>query len=80
MKLVRKKTYDFFGEKHTDYRIGGYIFYLVITNGLFWFRFFLGYGLHGRKAKTRGFTLFSERMGITKTVKLFGWTFKILKP
>lgn len=55
-------------------------FYIYWDNDLFWFRFFGGYGLHGRRNYKDRFILFSERMGLTKTYKAFGWVFKILKP
>jgi len=56
------------------------LFYLYWNKGLFWFRFFDGYGLSGESNKQRRFILFSERNGLVKTYKLFGWTFKILTP
>jgi len=55
-------------------------FYLFWNKRFFWFRFFDGYGLWGTSNKRKRFILFSEREGIVKTYKIFGWTFKILKP
>jgi len=60
--------------------IFGNFFYMTWDKYFFWFRFFGGYGLHGRSNKKKRFILFSERTGITKTYKVFGWTLKILKP
>ncbi len=60
--------------------IFGNFFYMTWDKYFFWFRLFGGYGLHGRSNKKKRFILFSERMGITKTYKVFGWTLKILKP
>lgn len=81
--------------KYTDYRkhsgafpvpIGkslslfGNFFYTNWGNGFFCFRFFGGYGLYGERDRAGRFILYSERMGLTKTYKAFGWVFKILKP
>ncbi len=58
----------------------GNFFYAAWDKHFFCFRFFGGYGLKGNSDKKRCWVPFSERMGLTKTYKLFGWTFKILKP
>ena len=60
--------------------IFGTFFYLYWDKHLFWFRFLGGYGLHGQKDNKKRFVLFSERMGLVKKYKVFGWVFKILKP
>jgi len=54
-------------------------FYLYITDGLFWFRFFDGYGLSGKNVNKK-LVLFSERSGRVKTLRVLNWSFKILKP
>ena len=57
----------------------GKLFYLYRTDGLFWFRFFGGYGFGGRNIlKHRLF--FGERNGYIKFVKVGNWIFKIMKP
>ncbi len=43
-----------------------------------WFRI-LGWGIAFKDLR-RHELLFSERNGYTKTLKLFNWSFKILKP
>lgn len=48
------------------------------SNGYLWFRIF-GYGLHFKNYKKTGL-LFSERYGYVKTLKIFNWSIKILKP
>jgi hypothetical protein len=45
-------------------------------DGFFWFRI-LGRGISGKRMKTYPL-LFSERNGYAKTIKIFGWSFKIL--
>jgi hypothetical protein len=57
----------------------GNIFCLYSKRDLFWFRFFNGYGLHGKNVKTRGL-LFSERNNLSKRWKVGNWIFKFLKP
>ncbi|HKK12408.1 MAG TPA: hypothetical protein VJ945_06225 [Flavobacteriaceae bacterium] len=44
--------------------------------GMFWFRIF-GYGVSGKKV-SNGLS-FSERMGYTKRLQIFGWSFRFLK-
>ena len=58
----------------------GSFFYMNWDKYSFCFRFFSGYGLQGNSNSKKKFILFSERMAIRKTYKLFGWKFKILKP
>lgn len=72
----------FFDEigKGKSLKILGKFFYIHWDKGIFWFRFFNGYGLWGASDKIKRLKLFSERIGKTKTYKVFGWTFKILKP
>lgn len=60
--------------------IGKTFFYILWDNGSFFFRFFNGYGLRGRDNSKTQWIPFSERYGYVKVYKLFGWTFKILKP
>ena len=57
----------------------GRLFYLNYEKGLWWFMIWNRYGLAGKKIKKHPL-LFSERNGYTKSLKLFGWSFKILKP
>jgi lysozyme family protein len=57
----------------------GKLFYLYITDDLFWFRFFNGYGIHGSNIK-KSIILSSERYGYKKYIRIFGWKFRILKP
>lgn len=57
----------------------GRLFYLYVTEGLFWFRFFKGYGVHGKNTNKHKL-LYSERNGYTKFIKIGTWRFKILKP
>jgi len=44
----------------------------------FWIRIF-GYGITGKNLKHHSL-MFSERNGYVKTLKIFGWSFKWLKP
>ena len=62
-----------------SFKLFGTFFYLYLEKTFFWFRFFNKWGLWGRKNTKDRFVLFSERMGYTKTYKLFGWVFKPLK-
>ena len=57
----------------------GRFFYIYYKSDIFWFRFFKSYGIAGKNIKNHPL-LFSERNGYTKSLKLFGWSFKILKP
>jgi len=50
-----------------------------IEKGLFWFRLFGGYGLHGKNVTTHSL-LFSERQKITRRLQIGDWSFRILKP
>ena len=54
------------------------VFYLLIYEGGFWFRFFKGYGLSCKNIRIHGRT-FSERNGFIKTLEIGKWSFKILK-
>ena len=45
--------------------------------GIFWFRLF-GHGLAGKRIADHPL-LFSERNGYTRTVQMFGWSFKRLR-
>lgn len=56
------------------------LLYIYWDKGLFWFRFFDGYGLWGTSDKRDRIILFSERYKLVKHYKFLGWTFKILKP
>lgn len=60
-----------------SFRIGN-LFYLYRTKGVWWFRFFKGYGLHGKNIKLIGLS-FSERNGYSKYLKLGSWIIKTLK-
>lgn len=55
----------------------GILFYLYRTDGLFWFRFLGGYGVHGKNTLKRDM-LFSDRN--CKRLRIGKWIFKILKP
>lgn len=66
------------GMKGKDLRVGK-IFYLFVWDGGFWFRFFKGYGIHGKDIN-KNEQLFSERYGLDKSLKIRNWKFKILKP
>ncbi len=56
------------------------LFYLYYEKTFFWFRFFGGYGIVGRGKRATMGEIFSERIGHTKYLKIFGWKLKILKP
>lgn len=52
-------------------------FHLYRTKGLFWFRFFRGYGFHGKDIRLHP-PLFSDRY--RRRLRIGNWIFKILKP
>jgi hypothetical protein len=53
-----------------------FIFQLAFGEGYFWFRIF-GVGLHVANRRKHP-PLFSERMGYTKSLKVFGHSIKVL--
>lgn len=53
-----------------------YLFILYLTEGLFWFRIFGKYGLHGMNIK-KHIVLFSDRY--RPRLKIGNWIFKCLK-
>lgn len=65
-----------FNEKF--YKVGK-VFYMCRFTGGFWFRFFKGYGLHGKNFKIHGL-IFSDRYHLKKRLIIGNWIFKILKP
>ena len=72
--------YGLFGNRNCKVFKIGKLFYLYRSKSTFWFRIFGGYGIWGRNAKDISLELFSERIGRTKYLKIFGWKLKILKP
>lgn len=60
------------------YRIGKF-FYLYKTSGLWWFRLWNDYGLHGKDVSKHPL-LFSERNGYSKRLQIGSWSFRVLKP
>jgi len=68
-----------FETDHKTYKIGK-LFYLLTQDGLWWFRIFNGYGLHGKNWRKNGLS-FSDRYAPKHTrLKIGNWIFKILKP
>lgn len=55
------------------------LFYLVRWEGGFWFRFFKGWGLHGKHME-KNLMLFTDRNHLEKRLIIGKWMFKILKP
>lgn len=55
----------------------GKIFYLYVTKGLFWFRFFSKIGIHGKNFKKYPL-IWSDRYGDGKVFIAGNWRFKIL--
>lgn len=55
----------------------GKIFYFTYGKGCFWFRFFGGFGLHGKNSKLYP-PLFRERYGYSKYYKIGKWKFHFL--
>lgn len=49
----------------------------VFTRYKFWIRLF-GYGISGKNLKKHSL-MFSERNGYTKTLRIFNWSFKLLR-
>jgi hypothetical protein len=74
-ELIKK---GWIATKHKTFKIGK-AFYLYRTDGLFWFRFFGCYGLHGKDFEKHPL-MFGERYGYRKKFKFRKWAFGFLKP
>ena len=74
--LVRKRVEEGLGNTLSLFNGAFYAFW---DKNCFWFRFFKKAGLHGIHKNAKSYIPFGERMGYTKSLKLFGWTIKVLK-
>jgi len=71
--LETQKTYPF-----VTVQILYRFFYLFKDKECMWFRFFNKWGMHFISDKS-SLKLFSERMGLTKSINLFGYAITFLK-
>jgi hypothetical protein len=82
--MIKYTDYSKMFKGHSDklngksLRVGRFLYFFWCKD-IFWFRLF-GYGLNASRDNEERTKLFSERMGLVKTYKVFGWVFKKLTP